>query len=264
MEFGLKGRVAIVCAASQGLGKAVATGFAREGANVVICSRDKGRLDAAAQDIAREAKGGTVHPVVADVTSDAQIRDLASSTVGMFGRIDILVTNAGGPPVGAFGALTDADWEKGFTLNLMSTVRLIRAVVPEMQKRRWGRIINIASLTIKQPLGDLIVSSTVRPGIMGLAKVLSQQLGKDGILINTVAPGYFLTARQKEISIARAQAKGISFESYVAELAKDVPVGRLGDPEELANMIVFLGSERASYVTGSVISVDGGTHRGIF
>ncbi len=264
MELGLKDRVAIVAAASQGLGKAVAMGLAREGARVVICSRDQARIEAAAREISHETDGGIVYPVVADVTSDDEIKALVSSAVTKFGRIDILVTNAGGPPVGAFTSLSDTEWEKGFTLNLMSTVRFIRAVIPEMQKRKWGRIINITSLVVKQPIGDLIVSSTVRPGIMGLSKILSQQLGKDGILINTVAPGYFLTARQKEISVSRAQAKGISFEAYLADLAKDVPVGRLGDPEELANMIVFLASERASYMTGSVISVDGGTLRGIF
>ncbi len=264
MELGLRDRVAIVCASSQGLGKATATVFAREGAHVVLCSRDKTKLDAAASDIGREAKGGTVFPVVADVSSADQIVKLVTSTVGKFGRIDILVTNAGGPPVGLFASLSDADWEKGFALNLMSTVRLIRAVVPEMQKRKWGRIINIASLTVKQPLGDLIISSTVRPGVMGLSKVLSQQLGKDGILINTVAPGYFLTARQKEISVTRAKAKGISVDAYLAEQAKDIPVGRLGDPEELANAIVFLASERASYISGTVIAIDGGTIRGIF
>ncbi len=263
MDLGLRNRVAIICAASQGLGKATATGFAREGAHVVICSRDGTRLEATAEEIRNAAKGVTVLPVVADVTSDEQIKNLAATVSRQFGRIDILVTNAGGPPVGAFASLADADWEKGISLNLMSTVRLIRAVVPEMQKQHWGRIINITSLTVKQPLGDLIISSTVRPGIMGLSKVLSQQLGKDGILINTVAPGYFLTARQKEIGVARAKAKGISVDAYLAEQAKDIPLGRLGDPEELANAIVFLASERASYISGTVIAIDGGTIRGI-
>ena len=264
MDLGLKGRVAIVCASSQGLGKATATGFAREGAHVVICSRDTSKLDAAAQEIRREASSGTVFPVVADVSSAGQITNLVTETVAKFGRIDVLVTNAGGPPVGLFASLTDEQWEKGFSLNLMSTVRLIRAVVPEMQKRKWGRIINITSLTVKQPLGDLIISSSIRPGIMGLSKILSQQLGKDGILINTVAPGYFLTARQKEIGVARAGARGISVEAYLAEQAKDIPVGRLGDPEELANAIVFLASEKASYISGTVMAIDGGTIRGIF
>ncbi len=264
MDLGLRHRVAIVCASSQGLGKATATGFAREGAHVVLCSRDRAKLEAAAEEIRRVAEGGTILPVVTDVMSAEQITNLVAVTKEKFGRIDILVTNAGGPPVGTFSALTDQEWEKGFTLNLMSTVRLIRAVVPEMQARKWGRIINITSLTVKQPLGDLIVSSTVRPGIMGLSKILSQQLGKDGILVNTVAPGYFLTARQKEIGTTRAQARGIALEAYLVEQSRDIPVGRLGDPEELANAIVFLGSERASYITGSVIAVDGGTIRGIF
>ena len=263
MDLGLQNRVAIICAASQGLGKAAALAFAREGANVVICSRDMGKLESAAEEIRREAKGSSVLPVAADVTSAEQIQHLVNETVTHFGKVDILVTNAGGPPVGGFAELSDADWDKGIALNLLSTIRLIRAAVPEMQKKKWGRIINITSLTVKQPIGDLIVSSTVRPGIMGLSKVLSQQLGRDGILINTIAPGYFLTARQKELSITRAAATGMSLRAYLAEQSQDIPLGRLGDPEELANMIVFLGSERSSYVTGAVIAVDGGTTRGI-
>ncbi|MGA9119909.1 MAG: SDR family oxidoreductase [Bacteroidota bacterium] len=264
MELGLHNRVAIVCAASQGLGKATAAGFAREGAHVVICSRNEKRLEAAADELRRVVDGSSVLPVVADVTSPEQIQTLVAKTLTEFGRIDVLVTNAGGPPAGMFPTLSDADWETGISLNLFSTIRLIRAVLPEMQKKQWGRIINITSLSVKQPIGDLIISSTVRPGILGLSKVLSQQLGRDGILINTVAPGYFLTARQKDISIARAKAKGIPLESYLAELAKDAPVGRLGDPEELASVIVFLASERASYVTGTLIAVDGGASRGLF
>jgi 3-oxoacyl-[acyl-carrier protein] reductase len=264
MDLGVRDRVAIVSAASQGLGKAAATVLAREGARVAICSRNKERIEAAAGEIRAAVEGAVIVPLVADVTRPDQILALVSSTLAAFQRIDILVTNAGGPPAGAFLALTDADWERGMSLSLFSTIRLIRAVVPEMQKRKWGRIINITSLSVKQPITDLIVSSTIRPGVLGLSKVLSQQLGADGILINTVAPGYFLTARQRDISVARANAKGVSLESYLQELSAEVPLQRLGEPEELANVIAFLASERASYVTGTVVAVDGGTIRGLF
>lgn len=264
MNLGLRDRVAIVCAASQGLGKATALGFAREGAIVVICSRDRSRLEYAMEEISSEVPGARILAVPTDVSVPEQITALVEKAQRECGRIDILVTNAGGPPSGAFMELDDTQWERGVALNLMSTIRMIRAVVPHMKERRWGRIVNITSLAAKQPIGDLIISSTVRPGILGLSKVLSQQLGRDGILINSVAPGYFLTARQKELSQARAAAKGVSLEAYLAESTRDTPVGRVGDPDELANVIVFLCSDRASYVTGSVVTVDGGLTRGLF
>jgi 3-oxoacyl-[acyl-carrier protein] reductase len=188
MELGLRGRVAIVCAASQGLGKATARGLFAEGTNVVISARDANRLQEAAQEISASAPGtgARVLPVVADVTSAQQIRDLVAATAREFGRIDILVTNAGGPPVAAFPDLDDATWEKGISLNLMSTIRCIREVLPHMRKRRWGRIIAITSITAKQPINDLVISSTVRPGILGLVRVLANQDGGEGILINSV------------------------------------------------------------------------------
>jgi 3-oxoacyl-[acyl-carrier protein] reductase len=266
MDLGLRGRVAIVCAASQGLGKATATEFSREGAHVVLCSRDKKRIRAAADEIRKALPDapGTLLPLVADVTNPRHIKALVARTVREFGRIDVLVTNAGGPPVALFPDLDDATWEAGVQLTLMSTVRLIREVLPHMQKRKWGRIVNITSLSAKQPLNDLIVSSTLRPGILGLAKVLANQNGKEGVLINSVAPGYFMTARQEEISHTRAAKKGITVEQYLQELTKDVPLGRAGKPEELAAVIVFLSSEKASYVTGTTIGVDGGLVKGLF
>jgi len=263
MDLGLRGRVAIVCAASQGLGKAAAAGFVREGASVVVCSRDRKRLTKAAQEITSADGSVRVLPVVSDLRRPRDIKGLVGAAMKAFGRIDILVTNSGGPPVGTFPDLSDAAWEEGITLNLMSTIRCIKEVLPHMRKRRWGRIVNITSITAKQPAGDLIVSSTVRPGILGLTKVLANQFGSEGILINSVAPGYILTARQKEISASRAAKKGITPEEYMRELAQDVPVKRYGDPEELAAVIVFLASERASFVTGATISVDGGLSRGL-
>jgi 3-oxoacyl-[acyl-carrier protein] reductase len=263
MDLGLKGRVAIVCAASQGLGKAAAAGFIHEGAHVVICARSRRALDATAREL-RTVGSGRVVAVVADLTRPRSISSLVRKTLREFGRIDILVTNAGGPPVAAFSTLDDEQWEKGIALNLMSTIRCIRAVLPHMQKRKWGRIINITSLSAKQPIPDLVISSTVRPGILGLSRVLATQHAHEGILINSVAPGYFMTARQKEISTKRAAEKNLTADQYLDRATADIPMRRYGDPEELANVIVFLGSERASYVTGATLSVDGGISKGLF
>jgi 3-oxoacyl-[acyl-carrier protein] reductase len=266
MDLGLRGRVALVCAASQGLGKAAAMGFAREGAHVVICSRQKKVLDLAAKEI-RAAAGegpGQVVPLVADLTKPRQITAVVARTAKLFGRIDVLVTNAGGPPVGPFAGLDDATWEQGVALTLMSTVRMIRAVLPHMQKRKWGRIVNITSIAAKQPINDLIISSAIRPGILGLTRVLASQYAKDGVLVNSVAPGFMRTARMDQIGTSRAKETGITLDDYFAKQSRDIPMQRYGEPEELANMIVFLGSERASYITGTTMSVDGGLLKGLF
>ncbi len=263
MDLGLRGRVAVVCAASSGLGKAAAAGFLREGAHVVICSRSKTRLRAAAKELSAIDSSTRVLPVVADLTRARDVKMLVGEAVKTFGRVDILVTNSGGPPVATFPQLDDARWEDGITLNLMSTIRCIREVLPHMRKRKWGRIVNITSITAKQPAADLVVSSTVRPGILGLAKVLAAQYGRDGILINSVAPGYIDTDRQKEISESRAAEKHVTREQYMHDLAQEVPLKRYGEAEELANVIVFLASERASFVTGATISVDGGLSKGL-
>jgi len=264
MELGLRGRVAVVCAASQGLGKAVAAEFAREGAHVVICSRDSRRLASAAKEIeAAAAHGVRVLPLKADLTKAAQITRLFRGALRAFRRIDILVTNGGGPPVAAFSDLDDRTWQRGIDLNLMSTIRCIREVLPVMRKQQWGRIINITSQAAKQPIDDLVISSTVRPGILGLSKVLANQYTREGILINSVAPGSILTARQSEICASRAKALGITTAEYMENLGKGIPAGRLGTPEELASVIVFLGSERASYISGTTVNVDGGVMKGI-
>ncbi|HMK39895.1 MAG TPA: SDR family oxidoreductase [Bacteroidota bacterium] len=264
MELGLRGRVAVVCAASQGLGKAVAAGFAREGAHVVICSRDARKLASAAREIASAAADGVrVLHLKADLTKAAQIKRLFRAALLAFRRVDVLVTNAGGPPVAAFPDLDDRTWQRGIELNLMSTIRCIREVLPVMRKQQWGRIVNITSWAAKQPIDDLVISSTVRPGILGLSKVLANQYTRDGILINSVAPGYILTARQSEIGASRAKGMGITTAEYIESLGKMIPAGRLGTPEELANVIVFLGSERASYVSGTTVNVDGGLMKGI-
>jgi 3-oxoacyl-[acyl-carrier protein] reductase len=258
--------VALVCAASQGLGKAAAIGFAREGAHVVICSRQKKALLRTGDEIRAAVAENPVQvvPIVADLTKPRQVAAVVSRTMKLFGRIDVLVTNAGGPPVGAFTDLDDATWEAGVALTLMSTVRAIRAVLPHMQKRKWGRIINITSIAAKQPINDLIISSSLRPGILGLSRVLASQYAKDGILINSVAPGFMRTARMEEIGATRAKDAGITMDEYFVKQSRDIPLQRYGEPEELANVIVFLGSERASYLTGSTVSVDGGLMKGLF
>jgi 3-oxoacyl-[acyl-carrier protein] reductase len=264
MDLGLRGRVAIVCAASQGLGKASAAALAREGAHVVLCSRDRKRINAAAKEIASGAPGVTVLPMVADLTRPRPIRAMVAAVAKRFGRIDILVTNAGGPPVASFLDLDDDAWQRGIDLNMMSTIRCIREVLPHMRRRSWGRIIAITSLTVKQPLDDLIISSTVRPGLLGLAKILGNQFGREGVLVNCVAPGMILTGRQKEIGEARAAKGEKTFAEYLEAQEKTIPVGRLGRPEELADVIAFIASERASYINGTTVTVDGGYVKGIF
>jgi 3-oxoacyl-[acyl-carrier protein] reductase len=265
MDLGLEGRVALVCASSGGLGKAAAVGFAQEGASVVLCAREPDRLKGAAADVRAAARDeARVSYRVADLSRREDITGLVDHALAEFGRLDILVTNAGGPPVAAFQDLGEDAWERGIDLTLRSTIRCIRAVLPHMVKQGWGRIINITSVSARQPINDLVISSTLRPGILGLAKVLANQYGRHGILINNVAPGYMLTDRQKEISAARAAGRGISSEEYVRELAREIPVQRYGDPAELASLIVFLGSERAGYITGATIGVDGGLTKGLF
>jgi len=272
MELGLKKRVALVCAASQGLGRGVALSLAREGANVVICSRNEERIQAAAKEIAQEAAASfsrphktppVILPVPADVSKAADVRRLVQTAADHFGRIDILINNAGGPPVAPFNRVNDKAWEEGVQLTLMSAVRMIREVLPHMLKNRWGRVITITSVAAKQPIVDLVISSSLRPGLLGLHKVLANRYGADGILFNCVAPGYILTARHDEVSRARAAERKMTREQYLEEAAREVPMRRLGRPEELGDTIAFLASERASYINGAVISVDGGLVRGL-
>jgi 3-oxoacyl-[acyl-carrier protein] reductase len=263
MELGLKGKVAIIGASSRGLGKAVALGLSKEGANVVICARNKDILDKAGEEI-RSSGNGDVLTVQADVTRAEDIRNLVNEATGKFGTVHILVTNAGGPPTGFFDNFSDDDWLNAFNLNFMSAVRMIREVLPFMKRQRWGRIINITSVTVKQPIDNLILSNTIRMSILGLTKTLSIQLAPFNILINNVAPGYTLTDRVKVVIEQRVRQTGRSFDEIKNELAKDIPLGRIADPEEFANVVVFLASERASYITGATIPVDGGWIRAVY
>jgi 3-oxoacyl-[acyl-carrier protein] reductase len=262
MDLGLKGRVTIVAASSGGLGKACALELAREGAVVVICGRNSGRLTTAAEEI-REATGAEVLPLATDLTEPSQIRHLADETLRRYGRIDVLVTNNGGPPAGFFDDFDDEAWFKTHQLTLMSAVRLIRAVLPAMRAQGWGRIINITSVSVKQPIDNLLLSNVYRPGVIGLAKTLSAQLAAEGITINNVAPGYTRTDRVLELSQARAANEGKSVEVVLAETTASYPMKRMGEPEELAALVAFLASARASYITGTTIQVDGGYAKGL-
>ncbi len=263
MDLGLKDKVAIITASSKGLGKACALGLAREGAKVVICARNKDELEKAKIEI-ENLTNDEILSVQADVTNYDDIKKLVKSTVEKFGTVHILVTNAGGPPAGYFENFSDDDWENAFRLNFLSTVRLIREVLPYMKSQNWGRIINITSVTVKQPIDNLILSNAIRMSVLGLAKTLALQLAKYNILINNVAPGYTLTDRVKFVIEQRAKDTGKTFDEVKSELAKDIPLGRLAEPEELANVVVFLASEKASYITGATIPVDGGWIRGVY
>jgi 3-oxoacyl-[acyl-carrier protein] reductase len=262
MELGLAGKAAIVAAASKGIGRACARGLAAEGARVVICARSADELDQTAAAIRAET-GADVLAVPTDVRKPEEIQALVARTVQAFGGVDVLVTNAGGPRPGLFGELTDADFQAAFELNLLSTVRMIREALPHMRRRRWGRIVNIQSTSIKQPIDGLLLSNAIRPGVAGLTRSLLHEVSRDGVTINTVCPGRILTDRSRSFLEGRARAAGVPLEEFVKRDVESIPIGRMGQPEEVAHMVLFLASERASYVTGVTVPVDGGLVRGL-
>jgi 3-oxoacyl-[acyl-carrier protein] reductase len=261
MDLGLKDRVAIVAASSQGLGKAVAMGLAREGAILALCARTETTLAAAADEIRRETGAGVTARAV-DVTDYEQVRGFVAGVVEEYGRIDICVANAGGPPSKTFAETTIADWQAASDLNLMSTVYLAKETLPVMQQRRWGRFIAITSVTVKQPVEGLILSNAVRSGVNGLVKTLSNEYGPYNVLVNNVCPGYTATARLVSLTHKLAENQGVSPKEIEERWASQAPLRRIGQPEEFANLVVFLASERASYITGVSIAVDGGIVRG--
>ena len=263
MDLGLKNKVALVAASSQGLGRAVAEELAAEGAALVLCARDSRTLAETAASIA-EKTNAHVLAVPADVTVAKDIKRLVDAGNERFGRIDILVTNAGGPPAGRFEQLTHQQWEDAIRLTLLSAVELTRQVLPGMKERRWGRIINITSIAVKQPVENLLLSNSLRAGLTGFARTLANEVAPDGITVNNVLPGYTRTERLDELAQMMAEKQGISASEFRGKWEKEIPMGRLGEPREFAAMVTFLASERASYVTGTSIQVDGGWIRSLF
>ena len=260
--MGLKGKVAIVAASSKGIGRAAAAGFAAEGARVTMLARNEGELRKAAEEI-RGACQADVLAIPADVTKYDDIRRVVRQTVERWGSVNILVNSAGGPPTGGFDDQDDAGWQAAFELTLLSAVRLVREVRPHMLKAGGGAIINVQSTSVKVPLDNMILSNSIRSGVIGLAKTLSVELGPDRIRVNTVLPGATLTGRLRHFMAARAQKLGKTLEEVQRAREATIPLGHFGEPEDVANMIVFLASDRARYVTGVTVQVDGGMVRSI-
>ena len=229
---------------------------------MALCARDEKALRATADEIAR-ATANEVLAIPADLTHARDCERAVRETVDFFGTLHVLVTNNGGPPAGYFFDFDDNDWYRAVDLTLMSVVRLIRAAVPPMRQQKWGRIVNITSVTVKEPLDNLILSNALRAGVVGLARTLANQLAADGITVNNVAPGYVLTDRVVSLSQTQAKAQGKSPDDILAGFAAPVPMGRIGKPEELAAVVAFLASEQAAYVNGTTLLVDGGRYKGL-
>lgn len=262
MDLGLKGRVAIVAASSQGLGKAAAYAFAAEGCDVALCARNEEALAEVAKDI-REKYGVKTFFRSLDVTDEKAVQSFVAAVGMASGRIDICVTNAGGPPAKPFLELTMEEWRRAVELNLLSTVTFCREVIPWMQKRKWGRIVTITSSSVKQPIPDLVLSNSIRTGVVGLVKSLSILYGKDGILVNNVGPGYTRTDRLKELAASRAKANGVQPEEMYGKWAADTATGKIAEPEDVAATIVWLASEQAKSITGQTVLVENGAYRGL-
>jgi len=263
MDLGLKGRVAIVTGSSQGIGKAIALGLSEEGAKVTMCARSEKALSNAKLEI-QDQTSNEILAIKADLTKREDIDNLVAETIDHFNRIDILVNNTGGPPSTTFVETSDQHWWETYSNLLMSVVHTCRAVVPHMLKAKWGRVINMTSFVAKQPSERLILSNTVRAGIFGLSKTLSNELAPYGILVNAVCPGWTLTRRIEELAKARAKAESKTVEEIVEAWESQIPLRRLAQPREIADLVVFLASERASYITGAVIQVDGGVIKGLY
>jgi 3-oxoacyl-[acyl-carrier protein] reductase len=262
MDLGLRNRVALVAASSQGLGLATAEAFAAEGCRLAMCARNGNALAAHAERI-RKQHDVEVFTDACDVTDAAGVTRFVAAVVDKFGSVDICVTNAGGPPAKGFLAASLEDWQRAVDANFLSTVYFAREVIPHMQRQHWGRIITITSITTKQPVTDLVLSNAVRAAVVGLVKSLANEFGKDGILVNNVGPGFTATDRLKELAKARAAATGRPEQEFLDAWAADAPVEWRGDPREFAETVVWLASERASYITGQTLLVDGGMYKGL-
>ncbi len=263
MDLGLLGKVALVAGASRGLGKAVAMGLAREGVSVAVVARNRARIEAVAREIQNQTSVQTLG-IAGDVTSAEDIHRIVNEAIGKFSAIDILVTNAGGPPPGAFVTLTDEQWRDAVNLTLLSAVRLSRAAIPHVQMQKWGRIIHICSYSVKHPIENLMLSNSIRSAVVGLSKTQALELGKDGITVNSVLPGWTATERVEQLMQDRAKRANTTPEEQATAIIREIPLGRMAKPEEFANVVVFLASERASYVNGVALAIDGGATRTAF
>jgi 3-oxoacyl-[acyl-carrier protein] reductase len=255
MDLGLKGRVAIVAAASKGLGRAIATELAKEGCEVAICARTAADVERTAQEIGAIA-GREIFWRSLDVTNADGVSDFVAAVEKKFGHIDICVTNTGGPPSKKFMEITLEEWRTAVNLVLLSSVYFAREVLPRMQRRRWGRLLTITSISVKQPIDGLMLSNSLRAGVTGMAKTLANEFGADGITVNNVCPGYTLFEK-------RAQDAGVAYDEILKQSTANVPIGRFARPEELAALVAFLASERASSINGTTIAVDGGSTKGL-
>jgi 3-oxoacyl-[acyl-carrier protein] reductase len=262
MDLGLKGRVAIVAAASKGLGRAVADEFAKEGCELAICARTAADLERAAQGM-EKACGRSVFWRAMDVAKEDAVRGFVADVEKKFGRVDICVTNAGGPPAKKFLDVTIEEWRAAVNLTLMSAVYFAREVLPRMQRNRWGRFLTITSVSVKQPIDGLLLSNALRAGVTGMAKTLANEFGASGITVNNVCPGHTRTARLDELAQRQAQMAGKRPEEIFQQWSSEVPIGRIARPDEFAALVVFLASERASFINGATIPVDGGWVKGL-
>lgn len=262
MDLGLRGKVALVAASSKGLGRAVARELALEGASVAMCARGESELNRARDEIHDET-GADIIAIAGDVSKREDVERITSAALDHFGHVDILVTNGGGPPSKKFEAITPEMWQETVDTTLMSVINLTSILIPQMRQRKWGRVINITSITVKQPVDGLMLSNSIRAAVTGFARTLANEVASDGITVNNILPGYTRTERVEQLAGATAYTEGISPEAALARWETQIPMGRLGEPHEFAALAAFLASERASYITGTSITVDGGWVKGL-